>query len=95
VHAVEPIPFEGDAQAAHRRLVDLLEATPRCRVVAREPLVVKAEFRSRIFRFVDDVVLVLDPDARVIHCRSSSRLGYSDLGANRRRVEWLRRALQP
>ena len=47
-----------------------------------------ATFVSRIFRFVDD--LELRADGEMIHVRSASRVGYSDLGVNRKRVEALR-----
>ena len=49
-----------------------------------------ATFRSRIFRFVDDVTCRLDQANKLIHIRSASRLGYSDLGVNRKRVERIR-----
>jgi uncharacterized protein (DUF1499 family) len=45
------------------------------------------EFRSALFRFVDDVEFVLDDSARVIHFRSASRAGYYDFGVNRRRMQ--------
>ena len=51
-----------------------------------------ATFRSRIFRFVDDVTCRLDEENKMIHIRSASRIGYSDLGANRRRVVRIRKA---
>jgi uncharacterized protein (DUF1499 family) len=40
--------------------------------------------------FVDDVEFFLDEGANVIHVRSASRLGQSDLGVNRKRVETIR-----
>ena len=43
-----------------------------------------------MFRFVDDLECRLDAENRVIHVRSASRVGYSDLGVNRKRVERLR-----
>lgn len=49
-----------------------------------------ASFRSRLFGFVDDLELRLEPDAGVVQVRSASRVGHSDLGANRRRVDELR-----
>jgi uncharacterized protein (DUF1499 family) len=52
------------------------------------------EFRSRIFRFVDDVEFLFDRDSKVIHVRSASRVGYSDLGVNRARVEKIRMMFQ-
>ena len=47
--------------------------------------------RSLVFRFVDDVELLLNPETKQIHVRSASRMGYSDFGVNRRRVEQLRK----
>lgn len=54
-----------------------------------------ATFTSRIFRFVDDVELCRDAPDGVIQVRSASRVGQSDFGVNRKRVEALRQALQP
>jgi uncharacterized protein (DUF1499 family) len=47
-------------------------------------------FRTSFFRFVDDVEFRMDAGNRVIHVRSASRLGYSDFGVNRKRVEAIR-----
>ncbi|OEU73436.1 MAG: hypothetical protein BA874_07210 [Desulfuromonadales bacterium C00003068] len=49
-----------------------------------------ATFKTKVFRFVDDVELRLDADSKLIHVRSASRVGYSDLGVNQKRVELLR-----
>jgi uncharacterized protein (DUF1499 family) len=46
---------------------------------------------TRLMRFKDDVEFEVEGD--VVHVRSASRLGHSDLGVNRRRVEQLREAL--
>jgi len=61
-------------------------------IITEEGSYLHAETRSFLFRFVDDVEFMMDTDSRVIHVRSASRTGYSDLGVNRRRVERLRRA---
>jgi uncharacterized protein (DUF1499 family) len=50
-----------------------------------------ATFRSRVFGFVDDLECRQDGD--VVQVRSASRVGWWDMGANRRRVEKLRKAL--
>ncbi len=68
----------------------IIESMPRTRIVAANNTALHADFRSRIFRFVDDVDLRLD--GRVVQIRSASRTGYSDLGVNRARVEDIRRA---
>jgi uncharacterized protein (DUF1499 family) len=59
-------------------------------VVARTESYLHAEFTSLFFRFVDDVEFLVDDAAKVIHVRSASRLGRSDLGVNRKRVERIR-----
>lgn len=56
----------------------------------REQDRIHAEFTTRLFRFVDDVDLVLDREAGLARFRSASRIGRWDLGANRRRMERLR-----
>ena len=50
-----------------------------------------ATFRTRFWRFVDDVELRLDEKGGVIHVRSASRVGKGDMGMNRKRVEELRK----
>jgi uncharacterized protein (DUF1499 family) len=72
------------------RLAELVRAWPRASVISVTPEYIHAEFTSRIMRFVDDVEFRLDATAQVIHVRSASRLGRSDLGVNRKRVEALR-----
>ena len=90
VHYIAPIPFRGtpvEAMAAVRRAV---ESMPRATVVRHEPDYLYAEFRSRLMGFVDDVEFTYDGKAGVIQLRSASRLGRSDLGVNRRRIEAIR-----
>ncbi|HUS25174.1 MAG TPA: DUF1499 domain-containing protein [Candidatus Binatia bacterium] len=91
-HRVAPLAFKGDPNAAFARLRHVVAAQPRVTIVTQETGYLYAEFESGFFGFVDDVELLLDRAAGVIHVRSASRLGYSDLGANRKRVEQLRAA---
>ncbi len=65
----------------------------RMRVVSASDDYLHAEERSRLFRFVDDLELLAAPDGELI-VRSASRVGRSDLGVNRRRVERLRALLE-
>jgi uncharacterized protein (DUF1499 family) len=90
-HRVEPLRYAGDGAAAFARLRDLVAGWPGVTVVAEAPGYLHAEFRTKWLRFVDDLELLLDPAAGVVHVRSASRLGHSDLGTNRRRVEAIRR----
>jgi uncharacterized protein (DUF1499 family) len=90
-HAIPPLRYSGDGTEALARLVELLSAQlPRCTLLTHERLhgydYARFECRTLVLRYIDDLELVVDPTARVIHLRSASRLGYSDLGVNRRRV---------
>lgn len=58
-------------------------------IVTRESGRLHVLFRSRIFRFVDDVDVEIDEDERRVDFRSASRTGYSDLGVNRKRMREL------
>jgi uncharacterized protein (DUF1499 family) len=87
--AIEPLTFADESAAAWARLRTILEAMGG-RIERASAVHLHATFRSRIFRFVDDVEFLLDPGQGVIHVRSASRVGYSDRGVNRRRVEDLR-----
>jgi uncharacterized protein (DUF1499 family) len=78
------------AEAGLEAFAALVRATPRTVMVARAPLSLRASQQTRFFRFIDDIEARVDPQARCLHVRSASRVGYSDLGTNRRRVRgWL------
>jgi len=86
-HRMDPITFEGSPEAAISRIKAIVAALPRARVVTETGKYLHVEFRSALFRFVDDVEFLIDADAREIHFRSASRAGHGDLGVNRRRME--------
>ena len=90
VHRIAPFPFTGTAGAATGRLTAIVRSLPRTTVVAVTETYLHAEFRSAVFRFVDDVEFLADESAGVIQVRSASRVGSSDLGVNRRRIEAIR-----
>ena len=50
-----------------------------------------ARYRTALLGFTDDVEARLAADQGVIHLRSASRVGYGDMGVNRKRVERIRR----
>ena len=95
---VDPLPLQGSAAEGLAAVRRVILALPRSRIAAEGPGFLRAEFRSLIFGFVDDVDVVVDEPAGVIHIRSAARVGQSDLGVNRRRVGEIRdrlAALQP
>ncbi len=88
---VNPLRYEGTLGEARDRVLSLLGSMERVRIVIAEENYIRAEFTSALFRFVDDVEFYLDGDGKTIHVKSASRIGYSDLGVNRRRVETIRK----
>lgn len=89
-HSVEPLRFDDDPAAAWQRLTTAVASLPRTRIVVEEPDYLAAECTTRLFGFVDDLEFAFDAEAGHIQVRSASRVGYSDLGVNRRRVERVR-----
>lgn len=89
-HAIGPISYSGIKDSAKKRLVKIIGSLPRTRVVVDNEDYLHVEFTSRVFRFVDDVEFYLGVEDAMIHFRSASRLGHSDLGANRKRMETIR-----
>lgn len=90
----EPIYLKADIEQAELMtgLRQVLEAMPRTAVVTETVEYVHAESTSRLFRFVDDVELLVTEDRELV-VRSASRVGRSDMGVNARRVDELRSAL--
>ena len=93
-HRIEPLAYEGDVTEAMARLKAAVATIPRTEIVKEDAAYLHVEATSLIFRFVDDVEFLFDTENQVIQVRSASRTGYSDLGANRARVESVRAALE-
>ena len=91
-HRVEALALSGDPAAAMARLREIVEAMPRARVVESSERYLRSEHTSLIWRYVDDMEILVDTEAGKIHVRSASRTGYSDLGVNRKRVAALAEA---
>jgi len=68
----------------------LLEKMDRVTIIIEEQDYLYAEFKSSILGFVDDVEFYFNPNENLIHVRSASRIGKSDFGVNRKRIEEIR-----
>jgi uncharacterized protein (DUF1499 family) len=93
-HYIEPFTFKDAPVEAMARLKAALLNEKRVTIITSEPAILRAEVRSMIFRFVDDVEFTLIAEQGLIHIRSSARIGYSDFGVNRRRIERIRLLFQ-
>ncbi len=87
---IDPLTYVGSPAIAQSVLETSLQQLPRTIIMQSEEGYVRAESRSRLMRFVDDMEFVFEQDSGIIHVRSAARLGQSDLGVNRARVERLR-----
>lgn len=85
---IEPLPAKSIAEVKK-----VLEGMERTTIVEETDNYLYAEFKSKLMGYVDDVEFYRD-DANAIQVRSASRLGKSDLGVNRKRVEEIRSKLQ-
>ena len=91
-HALAPV-WPVPVAKLRDALTTMLAREPRTRIVADDDRGFDITVRSRLFGFVDDVAvafLSVDAGHATLAIYSRSRVGYSDLGANRRRVRrWL------
>lgn len=91
-HQIAPLSFSGDPDTAFAQLRLVLSRRGDATLVEEQRDYLRVEFRTPL-GFVDDAEFLLDRQLRLIQLRSASRLGYSDLGKNRSRVEELRKQL--
>ncbi len=94
LHRIEPLSLRSDPHAVWQALLAYLDNTASFTVKVKDDGYVRAEARTTIFGFVDDVQFQMRLDQGDIAMRSASRVGLSDLGANRRRLEAIRQALE-
>lgn len=89
-HIIAPFQYKRSRAEAKETLKTVLTTLPRTKLVDEDESYLHYEFTSLLLRFVDDVEFLFDETTKTIHFRSASRLGYSDLGVNRKRMERLR-----
>lgn len=92
-HFIAPLTYSGDRQAAMQRLTAVITSLGGSTVRTASANYLHVEFASSLFGFIDDVEFFF-PKKKVIHVRSAARLGYSDFGVNRKRIERIRTLLQ-
>jgi uncharacterized protein (DUF1499 family) len=96
-HHIEPIHYGVTRQEARDRLLQIIKSEKRTKIMTDHSDYIRVEFTSALFRFVDDVEFYFPDEAsgeNIIHVRSASRVGSSDLGVNRKRIERIRSKFQ-
>ena len=88
-HKISPLTYMSSLQEAKNKLIKIVKMLPRSKIINNNESFLHVEFTSQVFRFVDDLEFYFN-EAGIIHFRSSSRIGHSDMGVNRDRVEEIR-----
>jgi uncharacterized protein (DUF1499 family) len=89
-HRMEPLCYTTSQAEAQEKLLTILRSMKRTSIISIKDEYLHAECASAIFRYVDDVEFYFNDEQKLIHFRSSSRLGYDDMGVNRRRMKKIR-----
>lgn len=92
-HFLEPWRYSAPREVTHKMILEKLEETNNVKIESTEANYIHAVFTIPIFRFKDDVEFYFPEDENIIYFRSASRVGHSDLGVNKRRMNTLRKAL--
>ncbi len=93
-HYTEPFRISGNPHKAWQALRNAIISHDRILLTHETDNSLHAEATSLVLHFVDDIDAVLDADAGLIHIRSASRMGHSDFGVNRKRIEAIRAQLR-
>ncbi len=93
-HFIQPYKYSSDLSTAFSELKSLLEKQDRVTIITAADNYLNAEFKSRLMGYVDDVEFYFDDSKKLVHIRSASRLGSSDWGVNRKRIESIREQLK-
>lgn len=93
LNKIEPLSYNDSATQAMANLKTVIQNLERTKILTETQNYLYVEFTSKVMGFVDDVEFLLDDNSQVIHVRSASRLGKSDLGVNRKRIETIRAKL--
>ena len=86
-HYISPLSYSIPENELREIIKKVLSEQKRFRILAEKDSYFRVEATTLIFRFKDDLELLIDDDNKMLHFRSSSRIGYNDMGTNRRRVE--------
>lgn len=84
---MEPIRYTINDETAYKLLLQVIEGNKLANVVTKTNNYIHAAYHTKSKIFIDDVEFYIDADANLIHFRSASRVGHSDLGANRKRMD--------
>lgn len=89
-HKIAPLQVGSDIAAAKTAVKAAVETMGNGKLINETENYLYFEFTSSLMKYVDDVEIYFTGADGLAHVRSASRLGYSDMGANRKRIEMIR-----
>lgn len=89
-HRMKPIQYSSTVNEAKEKIKKIIKSFKRTKLITETENYLHFEFRTATFKFVDDVEFYLDVKEKLIHFRSAARLGWSDMGVNRKRMGKIR-----
>lgn len=90
LHRIKPLAFSDEPAQAMARLKSIVTNLSGATLVEEKDGYLYFECVTKLLGFVDDLEFLCQPDEGQVAVRSASRLGYSDMGVNRKRVEAVR-----
>jgi uncharacterized protein (DUF1499 family) len=91
---MDPIPFALDIKNIIKIIKSVVASLPNTHLEKESSTYLHYTFKSKIFRFTDDVEFLIDAEQKFIHFRSASRTGYSDMGVNKKRMTEITQAIK-
>lgn len=91
---VEPLAYQSESTKVIESIADVIAKQKGAKIETQTANYLHATYKTTLMGYTDDLELLLDENSGELHIRSASRIGSSDLGANRKRIEALRIAVQ-
>lgn len=91
---VEPLPYQENLAVIREKTLDVIRGMKRTKILRAENNYIHAQFTTRLLRFKDDVEVYFDDENKIIHFKSSSRIGFYDGRTNKNRINRLKDALK-
>lgn len=87
---VDPFKFNGNLQNTKKIIIKIIKETSNAKIITQNQNYIHVVYTTKIMKFKDDVEFYFDNKAKLVHFRSASRVGYSDMGLNRKRYNQIK-----
>jgi uncharacterized protein (DUF1499 family) len=90
-HFVEPFPYLENIEQSRDKIISIISNDTKAEILSQNSYYIHVVFTTIFMKYKDDVEFRFDDENHVIHVKSASRVGYSDLGKNKSRIDSLRK----